>query len=306
MSVVKPTVEPLHHLVGARLGGYDLSEPMDPTNLKIIREYLAQYQVLVFPEQSLDRKMFYRFAMAFGASEVFKHPGFVIPPDPDEGGIVQRLTNLDEQGVPLGDCAQTRRMGITENWHTDSSYRTVPAFLTLLYGVEIPTEGGDTHFASMHAAYDALPPDLREKVEPLGAVHSWEFQRKLVPDAAPITEEERQLNPPVIHPLVQHHRETSRKLLYTSSSAERIVGLPYDEGRAILDEIMRISTRPEAIYAHKWSVGDVVIWDNRATFHRVGAFDYQSLTLRRLLHRMVVAGDPADYTDRTILPQIAA
>src|SRR5580658_6062141 len=144
MSAVKPTVEPLHPLFAARLRGYDLSQPLSPDEVTDIRAYLAKYQVLVFPEQDLERKTFYRFATSLGVSEIFKHPGFIIPPDPDEGGEVQRLTNLDDNDMPLGPCPQTRRMGITENWHTDSSYRAVPAYITMLYGVEIPTEGGDT------------------------------------------------------------------------------------------------------------------------------------------------------------------
>lgn len=286
------TIEPLHPCVGGRLHGLDLSRPLDDQAFSQVRDALHRHQVLVFPKQNLSQRDMLAFAQRFGKPELF--------PDPTErtGEVpeVLRLTNLGDDDQPMGPCLRMERMSLAENWHSDSSYRRVPSLATMLYGVEIPAEGGDTHFTSMHASYDALPEDLRKRIEPLSAVHSWEYQRMLTPGRQPMTEAERASTPPVAHRLVQRHPETGRKLLFTSASALRIDGMADAEGRELLDELTRISTRPEAVYTHRWKLRDLVMWDNRATLHRAAGFDYQSRTLRRLLNRVVVGGDPGAYT----------
>ena len=285
------TIEPLHPCVGARLHGLDLSRPLNDEPFGQVRDALHRYQVLVFPDQRLSQRDMLAFAERFGPPEVF--------PDPTErtGEVPQvlRLTNLDDDGKPFGPCLRMERMSLAENWHSDSSYRRVPSLATMLHGVEVPAEGGDTDFTSMHASYDALPEDLRGRIEPLSAVHSWEYQRMLTPGRQPMTEAERASTPPVAHRLVQCHPVTGRKLLFISASALRIEGMGGAESRTLLDELTRISTRPEAVYTHRWKLRDLVMWDNRATLHRAAGFDYQSRTLRRLLHRVVVGGDPAAY-----------
>lgn len=284
-------VEKLHPFVAARLSGLDLSRPLSEAAFARILDALNDHQVLVFSGQALTQRQLLAFGQRFGEAEIF--------PDPTEriGEVPQvlRLTNLNDDNEPTGPSPRMQRMSLAENWHTDSSYRRVPSFITILHGIEIPPVGGQTHFTSMHAAYDALPADLRRRIEPLSAVHSWEYQRMLTPGRQPMTEQERASTPPIRHRLVQTHPATGRKLLYISSSAQRIEGLLDSESRALLDELARLSTRPEAIYTHDWRPNDVVIWDNRATLHRAGTFDYQSLILRRLLHRVVIAGDPAAY-----------
>ena len=247
-------IQALHPVVAAEIRGLDLSRPLDDAIQAEVRSALDRHQVLVFHGQPLDQDRMLAFASRFGQPEVF------VDASTAQGKVptVLRLTNLDPQtNQPIGPGPDMARMSLAENWHSDSSYRAVPAYTTLLHGVEIPGESGDTQFTSMHAAYDALPD------EP--------------------------------HRLVQRHPDTGRKLLYISSSAHYIEGMPFEEGRALLQELKTIATRPEAIYTHKWQPGDLVMWDNRATLHRAGGFDYQSTTLRRLLHRIVIGGDAAAY-----------
>lgn len=297
------SIRALHPLVGAQIEGIDLAQPISAQDFATLQQALYQYQVLVFRDQPLEKESFLAFAKRFGTPEVFRLRGYGGVPDANKQAaelpLVQRLTNLGADGQPMGPCPQMDRMSIAENWHSDSSYRAVPSFVTLLHAVEVPPVGGDTYFTSLHAAYDAVPDDSKQKLEPLETVHSWEYQRTLAPGQEPITDDERKATPAVIHKLVQVHPQTGRKLLFLSASAERIVGMPYAEGRALLDRLTAISTRPEAVYTHKWQVRDLVLWDNRATLHRAGDFDYRSRTLRRLLHRVVIAGDPAAYPART-------
>jgi alpha-ketoglutarate-dependent 2,4-dichlorophenoxyacetate dioxygenase len=295
-------VTPVHPNIGAEVQGLDLRVAPAGAAFQSVEEALNRYQVLVFRNQDLSKDEFLQFARIFGQPESFRLRGYGNVPangkKVDDVPAVQRLTNLNDAGVPMGPCPQMDRMSIAENWHSDSSYRAVPSYVTLLHGVETPTEGGDTHFTSQYAAYEALPPSLQKSIEPFEVIHNWEYQRTLSPGMEPITEDERKSTPPVMHRLVQRHPATGRKHLFISASAEFIDGLPRAEGRALLDELTRICTRPEAIYTHKWQVRDVVMWDNRATLHRAGGFDYRSPTLRRLLHRVVIAGNPAAYRDQ--------
>lgn len=292
------SVRQLHPVVGCEIDGVDLRN-LSEQDFEGVREALYRHQVALVRGQQLDKSAFLDFARRFGEPEVFRLKGYG-----DVSGsekqvadlpLVQRLTNLTSEGKPMGPCPQMDRMSIAENWHSDSSYRAVPSFVTLLHGIEVPNVGGDTHFTSLHAAYDAVPDALRSELEELEVVHNWEYQRTLAPGQEPISKEERDATPPVIHRLVQRHPQTGRKLLFLSASAEHIVGWPYDKGRALLDELMALATRPEAIYTHRWQPLDIVLWDNRATLHRAGQFDYRSTVLRRFLHRVVIAGDSSAY-----------
>jgi len=293
------TAQP-HPLIGASVAGLDLSKPLSAQTAAALKALLDERQVLVFRGQQLDQEAFLEFSRTFGEPEVYALRGYGGVPDGKTAiaaplPLVQRLTNLGPDGQPMGPCPQMDRMSIAENWHSDSSYRAVPSYVTMLYGVEIPSVGGDTHFTSLHAAYDALTDGEKTAFEDYKVVHNWEFQRKRAPGVEPITDEERKSVPAVVHKLVQTHPQTGRKLLFLSSGAEYILGLPYAEGRALIVRLIEASTRPEAVYTHKWQPGDVVLWDNRATLHRAGDFDYRSPTLRRLLHRIVIAGDDGAY-----------
>ena len=242
-----------------------------------------------FAIRTITDSQYLAFARRFGPLELFVDASMRGAEFPEIG----RLTNLDENGRPFGPCPKMETMSLAENWHTDSSYRQIPSMATLLYGMVVPSVGGDTQFASMYAAYEALSPALRERIENLTAEHSWEYQRALVTGWKPLSAEEKASAPPATHKLVRRHPETGRKSLYISSSAETIRGMDRAASRALLDELTQIATREEAVYTHKWRPGDVMIWDNRCTFHRSAGFDYQSTVHRRMLGRIIVGGQQA-------------
>jgi len=286
------SVKQLHNNIGAQISGLDLTKRIEPSNFEKILKALYQYQMLVFPDQKISQLNMLEFSKYFGKPEIF--------PDPTEhtGEVpeILRLTNLDMNGVPFGPSPRMARMSLAENWHTDSSYRKVPSFVTLLHGIEVPTVSGDTDFTSMHASFDGLPSSLKNKIENLVAIHSWEYQRTLSPGRQPMTDAERKSTPPAHHRLVQLHPNTGRKLLYISSSALSIEGMEMAQSRELIDELTRYSTMPQMTYTHHWKPLDLVMWDNRATLHRAAGFDYQSTTLRRLLHRIVIGGNPDAYS----------
>ena len=279
-------IRSLHPDFGARIDGLDLRAPLEPEVLEKVLDAFNRRQLLYFPGQDLTEMQMLAFARQFGEPEIFVDPTAL------NGGVpqVMHLTNLDSAGNPMGPGPRMAWMSLAEYWHNDSSYRRVPALATMLNGIIIPTSTGDTDFASLHVAYDALSDELKHKLEPLSAVHGWEYQRMLTPGREPISEEERATAPPILHRLVQSHPATARKLLYLSSSACAVEGVAEAEGRELLGRLTRVATRPEVVYTHKWRQHDLLMWDNRATLHRAAGFDYQSLTLRRKMHRIVIGG----------------
>jgi alpha-ketoglutarate-dependent taurine dioxygenase len=283
------TVKPLHEQIGAEIIGLDLGPGLDDATFSKIREMFHQYQILVFRNQDLTDDEYVSFARRFGKLELFVDASMRAKNKPE----IARLTNLDENGTPYGPCPKMETMSLAENWHTDSSYRQVPSMATLLYGVIVPSVGGDTQFVNMYSVYDQLPPTTRERIAALEAEHSWEYQRGLVTGWQPLSAEERASAPPATHKLVQRHPETGRKSLYISSSAHGIQAMEQSEARTLLDELAGIATREGGIYTHKWRPGDVMIWDNRCTLHRSAGFDYQSTVHRRMLKRIIVAGAEA-------------
>jgi taurine dioxygenase len=175
-------------------------------------------------------------------------------------------------------------------WHSDMSYLPRPMLGSMLYGVECPPEGADTEFASMPAAYDALPEDLRSRLETLRGVHdyAWHYATYLT-HRKPLTEAEKAQAPAVTHPAIRTHPVSGRRAIYVSEGLTRtMAGLPEDEGRRLVLEVSRFATRPQFVYRHKWKVGDLVFWDNRSTMHRATEFDDR---FRRLMRRTTVEGD---------------
>jgi alpha-ketoglutarate-dependent 2,4-dichlorophenoxyacetate dioxygenase len=161
---------------------------------------------------------------------------------------------------------------VTQLWHTDLSFRQASATWSILHAKVIPPAGGDTEFADTRAGYDELPDAMKTRLESLVAEHSlWHSSAKrggYLP-----TEEERRSIPPARHKLVQRHPVSGRNALYISSHASHIIGMPFEEGETLLDELIEFATQPQFVYCHKWHVGDLVIWDNRCTMHRATPFE---------------------------------
>jgi alpha-ketoglutarate-dependent 2,4-dichlorophenoxyacetate dioxygenase len=269
-------VTPLHPLFAARIAGADLSQPVGESLARAIERAMDQYAVCVLPDQQLDDDRQIAFARLYGPLEVS-------PPQQNKsGGIgfntrvkhreIFDVSNLDERGEILDarDARANYRLG-NQLWHTDSSFRQKSAAWSMLHARVIPPEGGDTEFADTRAAYDALPEAMKRRLDGLVAEHSIWHSRSKHGGYVP-TEEERRLRPPARHPLVRRHPGSGRLTLYIASHASHIIGMPVDEGRALLAELIAFATQPRFVYVHKWRLGELVIWDNRCTMHRATPF----------------------------------
>jgi alpha-ketoglutarate-dependent taurine dioxygenase len=200
---------------------------------------------------------------------------------------VHFISNLDANGVPV------EKPVINSNyfWHSDKSYLPEPALATFLCAQEIPPSGGDTQFANLTAAYEALPAEATARIDGLKVVHSLEYMRISTGNAPP-TAEEKVAAPPVANPLVRVHPKTGRKGLFLGMYASHIVGMDEGEGRCLLDELTAHATSPPFVYTHQWRPGDLVVWDNRCSMHRAVA-NFEMGRHRRILMRCVVKGGPA-------------
>ncbi len=284
------SIKRLHPLFGAEVRGVDLSHAIDLATQRAIEQTMDEYAVSVLPEQQLDDDHQVAFAALYGPLEVAPE----VKGKTGARGIGKRIkhreifdiSNLDDDGRIL-DADDQRAVYQQGNqlWHTDSSFRQKSATWSMLHARVVPPDGADTELLDTRAVYDALPSATKTKIEGLVAEHSiWHSRAKLggyVP-----SEEERKSRPPARHPLVRRHPGSGRKALYVASHASHIVGWPIDDGRALLEELIEFATQSKFVYAHKWRVGDLVIWDNRCTMHR--ATPYQSTQYVRDLRRTTI------------------
>lgn len=276
----------LHPAIGLEIAGIDLAAPLDDATLQRIRDLWTRHLVLVFPGQSLTEDQQIAFTRYFGELD----PSFV---EADKRSTrnpeVLRIANVDEQGNKLAADHPIQRYfaNLTTLWHTDGSYRAVPSFASMLHALEVTPEGGETCFANAIAAYEALPDDLKRKVEGRHMVHNYEFTRHFEPTLPPLTPAERGAQPPVTHPLVRRHADGRRSLYLSGNVAYYVGGMTLDEGRRLHARLLEWVTQPRFVYVHKWTRGDVVLWDNRPTLHRVRPYDTK---YRRVLQRTELKG----------------
>ena len=264
-------IRQLHPLFVGEVSGMDLSQPVDAASVRAIWEAIDCYAVLVFHDQQLSDEQLRDFAGKFGQLEIGRSAA--------EGGKrrlalpeIGDISNLDESGQ-LRDRNDRRRLDSLGNriWHTDASYMPVPVVLGILHAVAVPPAsalgGGQTEFADMRAAYDALPQIMQDEIDGLVAEHDIFWSRGQI-GFTNFLPGEREKYPPSQQRLVRRHRGSKRKSLYLSAHASHIVGWPVPEGRILLYDLNLHATRPEFVYSHNWQVGDLVIWDNRCTMHR--------------------------------------
>lgn len=264
-------IRQVHTRFVAEVSRIDLGQPIDAAAIRAIWEAIDHYAVLVFHCQHLDDEQLRNFARNFGDLEIGRAAA--------EGGRrrlslpeIGDISNLDEDGR-LRARNDRRRLDSLGNriWHTDASYMPVPVVLGMLHAVAVPPAsplgGGETEFADMRAAYDALPEAMRSAIDGLVAEHDVFWSRGQI-GFTEFLPGEREKYPPSPQRLVRHHPGSQRKTLYLSSHASHIVGWPVPEGRILLYDLNRHATRPEFVYSHEWRVGDLVIWDNRCTMHR--------------------------------------
>jgi alpha-ketoglutarate-dependent 2,4-dichlorophenoxyacetate dioxygenase len=279
------TTRKLHPLVGAEIVGVDVKTVDEPTFQEIVAAF-NEHSVLLFRGQSLTDEEQIAFSRRFGPLETTIRSIATQESTPTH---IANLTNVDADGrlIPAGDRRNIYNAG-NQMWHTDSSFKKVPAMASLLSGREIPAEGGETQFASMRVGYGRLPVDMQRFLEGKVAIHSFVYSRGLVDDALMPREHAAQV-PPVRQALVRANPANGRKAFYVGSHACEIVGVPTAEARALLRELREAATRPELVYTHRWRVGDLVMWDNRCMLHRGRPWDESRY--RRVMHRTTVAGE---------------
>ncbi|XAH24452.1 TauD/TfdA family dioxygenase [Xylophilus sp. GW821-FHT01B05] len=276
-------VRPLSDALGAEVLGLDLSRPVSDEDFRRLHRAHLDHHVLVFREQRITPAEQVAFSRRFGPLQIHVLKGFQLAGHP-EILIVSNIKDDAGQPIGLGDAGHY--------WHSDLSYKDKPSLGSLLHAQELPAEGGDTLFANQHSAYDALPAALKTAIAPLRAEHSYlakyEELRARSPWRPKLTQQQIDEVAPAVHPVVRTHPETGRKALFVSEHfTTRIVGIPEDESRALLDELFALSVQPEHVYRHVWQPHDMVFWDNRSVMHlAAGTPDH----LRRKLYRTTVEG----------------
>lgn len=269
--------------LGAEVLGLDLSRPLSDQDFARLHRAHLDHHVLVFRDQHITPAQQVAFSRRFGPLQIHVLRQFQLASDPE----VLVISNIRENGQPigLGDAGHF--------WHSDLSYKETPSLGSMLHAQELPADGGDTLFANQHTAWDGLPDDLKRAVEGLKAEHSYlaryEDLRKRNPWRPALTQAQIDEVKPVVHPVVRTHPETGRKALFVSEHfTTRIVGLPEDESRALLDELFDHGTRPGHIYRHRWQPQDMVFWDNRSLMHLAAGCPEDQ---RRKLYRTTIEGD---------------
>ena len=276
---------PLHPLFGAEILGVDVKRVDEPT-FREIGAAFDEHSVLLFRGQSLTDEEQIAFSQRFGPLETtirsINTQDRTLPQ-------IANLANVDAEDrlIPKGDKRNVFNAG-NQMWHTDSSFKRVPALASLLSGREVPPEGGETQWASMRVAYERLPRDLQAALEDKVAIHSFAYSRGLIADDLLPPEHAAQV-PPVPQAVVRANPVNGRKAYYVASHACEIVGMPTAEARALIRDLLERATRPELVYTHRWRAGDLVMWDNRCTLHRGRPWDESRY--RRVMHRTTVAGE---------------
>jgi len=271
------TTRPIHPTFGLEISGLDITRPLDPATVATLSELVTRHKVLVFKGQAADTAKLNAFAAHFGDTD-------------QEGPAVARQNARSDNVTRLGTQESGARPNgystVAEFWHTDSSWRPVPTWLSVLAAAVLPEEGAGTAFADMGAAWEALPEDRKAFLEGKQMVHDFRSLRRCEPsipemgDAAP---------PPVSHPLVRTIE--GRKSLFLNGHTCFWVGnMKQDEGEALFKELMAHATQPQFVYEHRWAIGDVAMWDNRTTMHRGMPHDW---TKPRAMYRAEVIGTEA-------------
>ena len=280
------TVCPVTTSFAAEIGDVDLSRQLDPVDVAAIKQAFWDYSVLIFPGQELSEEQHIEFARNFGPLETTIA---VLNPDAKLRlrSDLADISNLNSKSEIWGEKSRVRRFQLANRlWHTDSSFKYLPARASLLYARSIPPIGGHTEFADLRAAYDALDERLQQRLEGLVAEHAIAFSRARIGFSG-FTEAERKNLPPVPQVIARTIPENGRKSLYIASHAGRIAGMPEAEGRALIDQLIAHATQRQFVYTHRWRVGDLVMWDDRCTMHRGTEFD--DLRWTRDMHRATVS-----------------
>lgn len=259
----------------------DLSALPSGPDFDWIYEAFLRYQLLVFRDQELEPAAQVVFARQFGAVQVHVMNQYHAEGFPE----IYYLSNLDADGKPSGRHPDKG----TVHWHTDGSWSRRTGQATMLYADRVTSRGGETNFASMYDAFDALDEETKQRLAGLRAIHSLEFSRTRRHGEDPLTEAQKKARPPVDHPIVRIHPETGRNCVFLGDHAWRIDGMPLEEGRNLIEELNSRIIDPLRVHVHRWQPGDLVVWDNRCMLHK--AEPYDTAAEARVLRRCTVVGE---------------
>ena len=274
-------ISQIHPIFVGEVTGVDFRQPLDPAVVMEIDAAMDRYAVLVVRDQPLDQEQQMVFARSFGPLDLGLRKVKKQPHRFRYDELID-ISNVDEKGR-IADRNSGKIVSNIANqlWHSDSSFQRPAAKYSMLSAVVLPSRGGETEFADLRAAYDALSDEMKAELEGLEAEHYALHSRFLLGDTD-YTEEQKNAIPPVHWPIVRMHPGSKRKLLFVGVHARRIVGWPVAEGRMLLMDLLEHATQRDFVYSHKWRVGDLVMWDNRSTLHRGRRYN---LSERRELRR---------------------
>ena len=282
------TFRSLHPSFAAEVSPVDLRKVSDRETLEQIRAGMDRYAVLVFPEQAFSGAEQMEFARRFDGQLHAKTGAALITKSRFGNEALTDISNVDEDGEIFQSNDRRRQYGLGNRlWHTDASFQDPPGRYSMLFSVVVPPVAADTEFADMRTAYDALSDEMKAQLEGLRVQHSIAYSRRLL--GFEFSEKEMQTLKGAVHPLVRT-LSNGRKSLYLASHAAAIVDWPLAEARLLLRDLTEHATQPQFVYRHSWRVGDLVIWDNRATMHRAAPFD--DTKYRRELRRVTTLDIP--------------
>ena len=275
-------INPLHQDFGARITGVNLTEELSDDVIEEIQEAIDSYSFLCFPDQPMTDEAQLVFTKRLGEpEEEHVHYGKT-----GEKVYLGTIGNVIDEETKMGNATDhSRYQKGNEMWHSDSSFRLVPSFVSITHAYEIPGEDGATEFVTQRAAYERLPEQMRTAIDPLHVLHDYVFSRSKV---APLDPNHAASLPPIENKLVRTNPRNGEKNYYVGSHARSIIGWSGVESRKLIDDLLERATQAQDVYAHQWQVGDTVIWDNRCLLHRGTGYDADRW--RRRMRQTRVAG----------------
>jgi len=281
-------IRQIHPMFVGEVSDIDIGKPLSPDEVAAIDEGMIRYAVLVFHDQQLTDEQQMAFTLNFGTLEDARGGNITKPEDRRLQVGMNDVSNLGKDGRPLERDSRVQLFNLGNMlWHSDSSFRPVPAKYSLLSARLVNPIGGNTEYADMRAAYDALDAQTKAEIDELICEHSLMYSRGSL-GLVDYSEEEKAMFRPVRQRLVRTHPVTGRRSLYLSSHAGAILGMPTPEARILLRDLTEHATQPQFVYVHRWQPWDFVMWDNRRTMHRVRRYDHSR---PRDMRRTTLAGD---------------
>ena len=275
-------IEPLHAEFGARISGVDLAQPLEQKTFDQIDDAINRFSLVLFENQQMNDAAHLDFTKRFGELEE-EHVSYY---SRGEVTYIGRVGNIDKDGNKVS-ARQIKSSTGNEMWHSDSSFREIPAMYSILAAYEVPAEAGETEFSSARAAYRRLDQETRELIESKVGIHDYIYSRTKVGEDA-VTQSQRTYMHPVRQRLVRQNPVTGEKNVFVGSHVKQIEGMPDAEARPLIERLIDEVTRAESVYRHRWQPGDVMIWDNRCILHRGCGYDADKY--RRRMHQTRVRG----------------